>query len=128
MMFEPPRESRRVTCLGQVAIPGAVQLAQRRLHEGAPVFADGILADDRRTRDPVAAAQPTARARHKEVSRCIDDGAPLHSLDTLLGALATRCRNTCRIPADPSARPCLCSPSRPQPSAAYPNSAFNPRG
>ena len=69
------------------------------------LFDDETLADDRRTRDPVAAAQPTARARHKKASRRTDDGAPLHSLDTLLGELATRCRNTCRVPADPSAPP-----------------------
>ena len=50
-------------------------------------------------------AKPTARARHKKASRRTDDGAPLHSLDTLLGELATRCRNTCRVPADPSAPP-----------------------
>ena len=62
-------------------------------------------ADDRRTRDPVAPAKPTARARRKKASRRTDDGAPLHSLDTLIGELATRCRNTCRVPADPSAPP-----------------------
>ena len=58
-----------------------------------------------RTRDPVAAARPTARARRKKASRRTGDGAPLHSLDTLLGKLATRGRNTCRVPADPSAPP-----------------------
>ena len=63
--------------------------------------ADETLADARRTRDPVAPAKPTARARHKKASRRSD--WPLHSLDTLLGELATRCRNTCRVPADPSA-------------------------
>ena len=80
-----------------------------RLHRNAHrvwvplLFDDETLADDRRTRDPVTPAQPTARARHKKASRRTGDGAPLHSLDTLLGELATRCRNTCRVPADPSA-------------------------
>ena len=32
-----------------------------------------------------------------------DDGEPLHSLGTLLADLATRCRNTCRVAADPDA-------------------------
>ena len=67
------------------------------------LFHDETLADAWRTRDPVAPAKPTARARHKKASRRTDDGWPLHSLDTLLGELATRCRNTCRVPADPSA-------------------------
>ncbi|MEK7404233.1 MAG: hypothetical protein AAB225_03920 [Acidobacteriota bacterium] len=30
------------------------------------------------------------------------DGFPVHSFDTLLRELATRCRNTCRIPSDSS--------------------------
>ena len=47
------------------------------------LFDDETPADDRRT----------------------DDGAPLHSLDTLLDELATRCRNTCRVPSAPSAPP-----------------------
>ena len=59
----------------------------------------------RRTRDPVAPANPAARTRHEKASRRTDDGTPLHRLDTLLGELATRCRNTCRVPADPSAPP-----------------------
>ena len=67
------------------------------------LFHDETLADARRTRDPVAPAKPTERSRHKKASRRTDDGWPLHSLDTLLGELATRCRNTCRVPADPSA-------------------------
>ena len=69
------------------------------------LFDDETLADDRRTRGPVAAAKSTARARHKKAPRRTDDGAPLHSLDTLLGELAIRCRNTCRVPADPSDPP-----------------------
>ena len=78
-------------------------------------FDDGTLADARRTRDPVAAAQPTARARHGKASRRSDDGAPLHGLDTLLGELAARCRNTCRVPAGPSA-PALSVPTEPAPT------------
>ena len=56
-----------------------------------------------RTRDPVAAAKPTPQARSKKTRRRTDDGLPLHSLDTLLGELATRCRHTCRVRCDPGA-------------------------
>ena len=35
--------------------------------------------------------------------RRTDDGLALHSLDTLLAELATRCRNTCRVLSDPTA-------------------------
>ncbi len=74
------------------------------------LFDDETLTDARRTRDPVAPAKPT---RHNKASRRTDDGLPLHSLDTLLGELATRCRNTCRV-ADPSA-PALCVLTEPTP-------------
>ena len=112
------REERRVRAhLFVCLLAGYLEWHLRRAW--APLlFDDETLADDRRTRDPVAAAQPTARARHKKASRRTDDGWPLHSLDTLLGELATRCRNTCRVPADPSPRLCLCSPSRHRLSAA----------
>ena len=79
------------------------------------LFDDDTLADDRRTHDPVATAKPTARARHKKASWRTDDGAPLHRLDTLLGELATRCRNTCRVPTDPSA-PALSVLTEPTPT------------
>ena len=97
------REERRVRAhLFICLLAGYLEWHLRRAW--APLrFDDETLADDRRTRDPVASAQPTARARHKKASRRTDDGWPLHSLDTLLGELATRCRNTCRVPADPSA-------------------------
>ena len=97
------REERRVRAhLFICLLAGYLEWHLRRAW--APLlFDDETLADARRTRDPVAPAKPTARARHKKASRRSDDGWPLHSLDTLLGELATRCRNTCRVPADPSA-------------------------
>ena len=97
------REERRVRAhLFVCLLAGYLEWHLRRAW--APLlFDDETLADDRRTRDPVAPAEPTARARRKKASRRTDDGAPLHSLDTLLGELATRCRNTCRVPTDPSA-------------------------
>ena len=97
------REERRVRAhLFLCLLAGYLEWHLRRAW--APLlFDDETLADARRTRDPVAPAKPTERARHKKASRRTDDGLPLHSLDTLLGELATRCRNTCRVPADPSA-------------------------
>ena len=97
------REERRVRAhLFLCLLAGYLEWHLRRAW--APLlFHDETLADARRTRDPVAPAKPTERARHKKASRRSDDGWPLHSLDTLLGELATRCRNTCRVPADPSA-------------------------
>ena len=67
------------------------------------LFDDETLAEARRTRDPVAKAEPTPRAKRKKARRRTDDGEPLHSLGTLLADLATRCRNTCRVAADPDA-------------------------
>ena len=67
------------------------------------LFEDETLAEARRTRDPVAAAKPTSRARENKARRRTDDGLALHSLDTLLAELATRCRNTCRVLSDPTA-------------------------
>ena len=48
-------------------------------------------------RDAVAPAQPSAAAKKKKAVRRTPEGLPLHSFQTLLDALATRCRNTCRV-------------------------------
>ena len=60
------------------------------------LFQDDELDADRWTRDPVAKAEPSQSARRKKSAQQTDDGWPVHSLDTLLADLATRCRNTCR--------------------------------
>ena len=95
------REERRVRAhLFLCLLAGYLQWHLRRAL--APLlFDDETLDEVRRTRDPVA--EPTPHARNKKVRRCTDDGLPLHSLDTLLGELATRCRNTCRVRSDPEA-------------------------
>ena len=59
----------------------------------------------RRPRDPVAPAKPTPHARGKKARRRTGDGLALQSLDTLLAELATRCRNTCWVLADPTVPP-----------------------
>jgi len=69
------------------------------------LFADEELESDRKTRDPVAPAQPSESAKIKKAVRLTAEGLPLHSFDSLLKALGTRCRNTCKIkngPADSS--------------------------
>ena len=63
----------------------------------APIlFQDEQLDDNRWTRDPVAKAKPSPVATHKKVARKTEDGWPIHSFQTLLDELATRCKNTCR--------------------------------
>ncbi len=66
------------------------------------LFDDEELRQDRLRRDPVAPAEISASAQAKKVSRLTPDGLPVQSVRTLLRNLATRCRNTCRIPSQPS--------------------------
>jgi hypothetical protein len=67
------------------------------------LFEDEQLPQDRRTRDPVAPAQPSAAVKRKKAQRTTADGLPVHSFDTLLASLGTRCRTTCRVTAAPAA-------------------------
>ena len=67
------------------------------------LFEDEQLDEDRNTRDPVAPAQPSAAAKKKKAIRLTAEGLPLHSFETLLAELGTRCRNRCRIGVDPTA-------------------------
>ena len=97
------REERRVRAhLFVCLLAGYVEWHLRRAV--APLlFGDETLDETRRTRDPVASAKPTLDVREKKARRRTDDGLALHSLDTLLAELATRCRNTCRVRSDPTA-------------------------
>src|SRR5882672_6584326 len=61
------------------------------------LFDDEELEQHRKTRDPVAPAQPSPAAHQKKASRLTADGLPIHSFHTLLAALGTRCRNRCRV-------------------------------
>jgi transposase len=67
------------------------------------LFDDEQLDEDRKTRDPVAPAKPSAQAKKKKRARVSADGLPIHSFQTLLVDLATLCRNRCRIKSDPNA-------------------------
>ena len=60
------------------------------------LFDDETLPIERRQRDPVAPAEPSASAQHKKALRLSDDGLPIHSFTTLMAELATRCRHRCR--------------------------------
>jgi hypothetical protein len=49
-------------------------------------------------RDPVAPAKRSHAAMKKVSSHTLEDGAPVHSFQTLMADLATVVRNTCRTP------------------------------
>ncbi|MFQ5567510.1 MAG: IS1634 family transposase [Paracoccaceae bacterium] len=97
------REERRVRAhIFLCLLAGYLEWHLRRAW--APLlFDDESLEHDRKTRDPVAPAAPTPEAKRKKARRRTEDGLPLHSFETLMAELATRCRNTCRITSDPSA-------------------------
>lgn len=61
------------------------------------LFADEALQRDRKTRDPVATAQPAESVKIKKAVRRTSENLPVHSFDTLLKASGTRCRNVCRV-------------------------------
>lgn len=67
------------------------------------LFEDEELAEERKRRDPVAPAEASTAAKQKKQVGQTDDGLPIHSFPTLLAALGTRCRNTCRVKSDSSA-------------------------
>ena len=65
------------------------------------LFDDETLPVERKNRDPVTPAKPTASAKRKKAARITEDGLPIHSFTTLTAELGTRCRNRCRLKADP---------------------------
>jgi transposase len=66
------------------------------------LFEDEELTEDRRHRDPVAAAKPSESARLKKKTHETAGGLPVQSFRTLMAHLGTRCRNTCVMTADPN--------------------------
>jgi transposase len=66
------------------------------------LFEDEGLTEDRRRRDPVAAAKPSASARLKKKTHETPGGLAVQSFRTLMAHLGTRCRNTCVMTADPN--------------------------
>jgi transposase len=69
------------------------------------LFDDETLASDRKQRDPVAPAEPSAAAKKKKVSRVTENGLPIHSFKTLVAEMGTRCRHRCRVKSDPQCPP-----------------------
>ena len=64
------------------------------------LFADEALPEARRTRDPVAPAEPSPEVLIKKKTRRTADGLEVQSFDTLMMELATRCKNYCRFKAE----------------------------
>jgi transposase len=65
------------------------------------LFDDETLVGERKKRDPVAPARPSAAAKRKKATRITEEGLPIQSFSTLMAELATRCRNRCRLKGDP---------------------------
>ena len=78
------------------------------------LFDDQTLPVERKRRDPVAPAEPTATARRKKTARETEDGYPIHSFATLMAELGTRCRHRCRLKSDPDS-PALFQDTLPTP-------------
>jgi transposase len=64
------------------------------------LYVDDQLESHRRRRDPVARATPSPSSQRKKRTGISEEGHPVHSFDTLIASLATRCRNTCRVSSD----------------------------
>jgi len=57
------------------------------------LFEDEELKYDRKRRDPVAPAKSSPSAKKKKKTLKTEEGFPVHSFDTLMMALGTRCKN-----------------------------------
>jgi transposase len=69
------------------------------------LFDDEALTFDRKQRDPVAPAESSTAAKAKKVARTTEDGLPIHSFNTLMAEMGTRCRHRCRVKSDPGCLP-----------------------
>jgi transposase len=69
------------------------------------LFDDEALATDRKRRDPVAPAEPSVAAKANKVARVTEEGLPIHSFNTLMIEMGTRCRHRCRVKSDPQCPP-----------------------
>ncbi|MGH8550257.1 MAG: transposase [Methylococcales bacterium] len=67
-------------------------IVEWHLHQAwAPLlFDDEEITSERKNRDPVAPAKPSATARQKKVARITEDHLPIQSFTTLLAELGTR--------------------------------------
>lgn len=86
----------------------------------APIlFEDEDLPAARRRRDPVLPATCTAAAQQKKMTHATPEGLPVHSFQTLLIDLATRCRNTVRLKREASVTFSQVPPPTPLQRRAY---------
>lgn len=69
------------------------------------LFDDEELDGNRPRRDPVKPAKPSVSAREKKARKRTGEGLVVHSFDTLLEELGTRCRNRCRIRSEVQGSP-----------------------
>lgn len=60
------------------------------------LFEDEEVDAARATRDPVAQATPSESAKRKKATHRTSEGWPVHSFQSLMKTLGTRCKNTCR--------------------------------
>lgn len=75
------------------------------------LFADEELSTLRRQRPPVDPAVPSISAQRKKATTVHDHGLPVHSFQTLLAELGSRCRVVCTFTAHPSTFTQLTSPT-----------------
>ena len=61
------------------------------------LFEDEELDRARWTRDPVAKARPGASVQRKKQTGQTAEGWPVHSYQSLMKEMATRCKNRCRV-------------------------------
>ena len=91
-----PLEAIRQTRL-QTAKQTSVAWLSLHLEYESGLFQDDEVEVARWLRDPVAQAQPSQTVQQKKKTKKTQDGWPVHSYQTLLTELATRCKNTCRV-------------------------------
>lgn len=84
-------------------------LAQYVVHHMIEAWRPLLFCDEQQslkaTRDPVAPARRSSAAAEKAAARTLDDGAVVHSFQTLLKNLSAIVRNVCRAPSDDSDAP-----------------------
>ncbi len=85
----------------------------------APIlFEDEELEEARTLRDPVAKAESSESVKQKKTTHVTSGGWPVHSFQSLMKTLGTRCRNTCRTQSG-KAFATFCELTEPTPLQAH---------
>ena len=67
----------------------------------APIlFEDEGLPEERKPRDPILPVKPSESVKQKKATHRTENGLPVHSFETLMAALAMRCRVTYRLKSE----------------------------